>query len=138
VVGAEDKEEVVFVEGIPEEHGFSGVEGFNKVNTEFGRRNIHQRTLDGILHEYRIADVDYLSIDVEGYEMNVLKGIDFSKVNIRLIGVENDLGFRSLPLIGKRLGFELGDNGIRHFLKAKGYRHIARIVSDDFFIKAEG
>jgi hypothetical protein len=67
--------------------------------------------------------------------MSVLAGIDFSKINIRLIGLENNTGFSYLPLIGKKIGFELGNNAVRRFLRDKGYRHIARLVIDDFFIK---
>lgn len=35
------------------------------------------RTLQSILDEHDIASVDLLSLDTEGYEMDVLKGIDF-------------------------------------------------------------
>ena len=127
---------VSFVEGGPEQHGLSGVAGFNKATNTATTKHVPQRRLDEILHEHGIVDVDYLSIDVEGYEMNVLEGLDFSKVNVRVIGIENDLAFKSLPLIGKRLGLEIGQNRIRRFLKSKGYKYVARIVSDDFFVKA--
>jgi FkbM family methyltransferase len=136
VVGAESKV-VTFVEGTPDQHGLSGVEGYNKATDSVLKKQVFQRRLEDILNEYNLAHIDYLSIDVEGYEMNVLEGIDFSRVNVHVIGVENDLPFKFLPLIGKRLGFELGQNKIRRFLKSKGYKYVARIVSDDFFVKAE-
>jgi FkbM family methyltransferase len=37
------------------------------------------RTLTSILDELKVAKVNFLSLDVEGYEMNVLKGLDFKK-----------------------------------------------------------
>ena len=37
------------------------------------------KTLSSILDEYNIQKVDLLSLDVEGYELNVLQGIDFSR-----------------------------------------------------------
>jgi FkbM family methyltransferase len=135
-VGDESKD-VVFIQASPEEHGHSGVEGFNKVKRDASKHVVCQKTLDEILRDHGISEIDYLSIDVEGYEMSVLRGIDFSKSKIRLIGIENDTGFKSLPFLGKRLGFELGNNEIRRFLSRQGYEHIARIVSDDFFIRAD-
>lgn len=134
VVGPENKE-VLFIEAGNGEDGLSGVEGFNKCRSKCNKISVQQRKLSDILSENSITNIDYLSIDVEGYEMNVLKSIDFSKVNIKLIGLENDLGFKNIPIIGKKLGSELGNNEIRRFLKEKGYTYIARIVCDDFFIK---
>ncbi len=134
VIGTENKM-VTFSTGNDEQHGLAGVSGFNKLTISSKKIELEQRRLDDILNEYNIKDVDYLSIDVEGYEMNVLKSIDFSKTNIKLIGLENDLGFKWLPFIGKRIGSELGSDELRKFLKDKGYKYIARIVCDDFFVK---
>lgn len=135
VIGPENKT-VEFVEAEGDRDGLSGVVGFNKCdNTNCQKIKVEQRKLSDLLSEKQISQVDYLSIDVEGYEMQVLESIDFSKVNIKLIGLENDLGFKWLPLLGHRLGQELGNNKIRNFLKEKGYTYIARIVCDDFFIK---
>lgn len=132
VAGSEDGN-VTFIEST-EQVGFSGVAGFNKVSSGHTRKIVRQRPLRDILRYHAIDEIDYLSIDVEGYEMNVLQGIDFERVRVRLIGVENDLGFKWLPLLGKRLGFELGSNGLRRYLRKKGFKQIARIVCDDFFV----
>ena len=45
-------------------------------------------TLQKICEKYKIYNIDYLSLDVEGSELKVLQGIDFNKINITLIGVE--------------------------------------------------
>ena len=37
-----------------------------------------------------ITHIDYLSLDVEGHEMNVLQGIDFDKVRINVLTIENN------------------------------------------------
>jgi hypothetical protein len=37
------------------------------------------RTLSSILDQYTIEHIDFISLDVEGYEADVLKGIDFSR-----------------------------------------------------------
>ncbi|MFA6341138.1 MAG: FkbM family methyltransferase [Candidatus Paceibacterota bacterium] len=134
VVGSENKK-VVFVEGTDDEHGLSGVEGFNKCKEGCKKVTLEQKRLDDILTENNIRHVDYLSIDVEGYEMSVLESIDLSKSDIKLIGLENDQGFENIPFVGKKLGSELGNNKIREYLEDRGYRYIARIFCDDFFIK---
>ncbi len=66
--------------------------------------------------------INYMSIDVEGHEMEVLKGIDFNKFNIQCIVIENDI----LPE---------GDPIIHNYMISKGYKYIARLTSDDIFIK---
>jgi FkbM family methyltransferase len=37
------------------------------------------RTLTSILDECKVEKIDFLSLDVEGFELNVLKGLDFNK-----------------------------------------------------------
>lgn len=67
--------------------------------------------------------VDLIMIDVEGAEIQVLKGIDFSILAPRYLLVEND----------STLG---GCEIIRDYLKDLGYECVARIAAtDDFFIK---
>jgi FkbM family methyltransferase len=135
VIGPETKD-ITFVEGDESEHGLAGIKGFNKVSENNQKEIIKkQRRLDEILIERNITKVDYLSIDVEGYEMSVLESIDFSKVYIQVIGIENDLGFEHLPFIGKKLASELGNKKIREFIISKGYKQVGRIMCDDFFIK---
>jgi len=46
------------------------------------------RTLTSILNEYDVTTIDFFSLDVEGYEINVLKGIDFEKHRPNLMLVE--------------------------------------------------
>jgi hypothetical protein len=49
---------------------------------------IPTRTLTSILDEVQPPEIDFLSLDVEGYEINVLKGIDFEKYKPKVIVVE--------------------------------------------------
>lgn len=65
-------------------------------------------TVKQILERYGINLVDYLSLDVEGHELDVLHSIDFDKVTINVISVE----------IGPQLKY------IQQFLEDKRYvRH---------------
>jgi FkbM family methyltransferase len=135
VIGKEDKD-VVFVEGGDEEHGLSGVDEFNKVSDKNKHKIVkHQKRLDEILLEKNLISIDFLSIDVEGYEMQVLESVDFEKVDIKVICIENNINFTNIPIIGKYIGGELGNNVIRKFLRKRGYRQVARLMCDDVFIK---
>lgn len=51
-------------------------------------RKVPMRRLDSILEEYNISDIDFMDIDVEGMELQVLNSIDWSKVRINYILVE--------------------------------------------------
>jgi FkbM family methyltransferase len=52
---------------------------------------VSARTLQSIIDESNYENIDFLSLDVEGYEFDVLKGIDFNKqkINYMLIEVYN-------------------------------------------------
>lgn len=133
IIGAE-KTSVQFIQS-GTENGLSGVQGFNKVTHGGIVTQKEQIRLDDFFYEHNITTVDYLSIDVEGYEMQVLKSIDFTHVDIRIIDIENDIGFRFIPFIGRQLGATFGNNQLRKFLKEHGYKQVARIMGDDIFVK---
>jgi FkbM family methyltransferase len=50
--------------------------------------NVPARTLSSILDEYRAPEVDLLSLDVEGFEAQALRGLDFNRHAPRWIVVE--------------------------------------------------
>lgn len=67
-------------------------------------------TLEKLLEDSNITHIDYLSIDTEGSEMQVLEGINFDRVKIDVIEVENNYP-EELPMFNKFLnekGFEMG------------------------------
>lgn len=49
---------------------------------------IEARTLTSILDESSYAEIDFLSLDVEGYELEVLKGLDFEKYKPNFMLIE--------------------------------------------------
>jgi FkbM family methyltransferase len=130
LLGATDDEEVTFVEYDTDnwQNALSGVEGYaietggNVENLTKTRTLMKKRSLASILKERNITHVDFVSIDVEGFEMEVLQGINFNAVNIDTFIIEND---RS----------HMGDTKLRSFIKSKGYKHIARLSGDDIFRK---
>ena len=90
------------------------------------RYNVQQRKLANILSERKIEHIDFVSIDVEGFEMNVLKGIDFSKVSIDCFIIENDKGWK-----------QSAKRDIRKFMKHKDYILIGRLGGDDVFVRKD-
>lgn len=94
------------------------------------RRNIDQRfevqskTLNDILVEnYAPTKIDFLSIDVEGFELEVLNGIDFSKYIFFVISVEHNYNSEKRAEIFR-------------ILKRHGYKQILKAASqfDSFFV----
>lgn len=115
-------EEVISDEGTP----FSSVLGNSSKNGTLERRTIEVQgeRLDTLLIEEGLLTVDVMSIDVEGHEMEVLKGLDLSKIKVSVLIIENNVpAFR-------------GRQDIRDYLKACGYRLDARIWHlDDVFVR---
>jgi FkbM family methyltransferase len=77
------------------------------------------RALDDVLVEARApAQFDFLSIDVEGHELEVLSGFDLARWRPRLILIEDHVG-----------------NLKRHkFLKRSGYRLIRRVENNGWYV----
>ena len=61
----------------------------NKINKNFTTRIVKKNTLNNILKNYTvIKDFDFLNIDVEGHEFDVLKGLNLNKYRPKLISIE--------------------------------------------------
>lgn len=105
---------------------FSGVSSYVSNDKEdiSEKYIVKQRTLTSVLKERGVNKIDFMSIDVEGYEMNVLKGIEFKDIDITCICMENN-----------REGDDRADLELRRFLISKGYRLVGRLTIDDVFIK---
>ena len=84
-------------------------------------------TLNSILKQNNINSFDYLNIDVEGSEMEVIKGIDFDKFNPRLITIENN----------DLLLEDYSRSEVYELLIKSGYTLINKIGVTNFFIKNE-
>lgn len=75
-----------------------------------------------VLAEHGISYVDYLSMDTEGSEMEILRSIDFDTVYIYAITVENN--YR--------------DPEMRQLLESKGFTYIGYIANqDDVYINSK-
>lgn len=71
-----------------------------------------------VLRQAGLDFVDYLSLDVEGSEMDVLRGYPFDQIPIDTIGVE-DNDANNIELV--------------ELLLSKGYEHVARVGQDEMW-----
>jgi FkbM family methyltransferase len=60
---------------------------------------VNTKKLETIFDENEMAHINYLSIDVEGAEFEVIMSINFDKVFIDVIGFENNYMDTSVPII---------------------------------------
>jgi hypothetical protein len=81
--------------------------------------NVETQRLETILDYNNVTNVNYLSIDVEGAEFDVIKSINFDKVFIDVIGFENNYNDTSIPIV--------------EYLESKNYIEIHRCL-DIFMI----
>ena len=47
-------------------------------------------TLNSIFLKYKVKNIDYLSIDVEGHEISVLQGLNFTRYRPKVISIEHN------------------------------------------------
>jgi FkbM family methyltransferase len=76
-------------------------------------------TLETVFDMHNVHNVDFCSIDTEGSELNVLKSINFEKVSINILIIENNFN----------------ETYNQDYLKEKGYSFHRKINWDDVFIK---
>jgi FkbM family methyltransferase len=76
--------------------------------------------LADVLERHGVDQVDYLSIDVEGGEMGVLSSMDFNRVHVSVVGIENNYRDPRIP----------------KFLAERGYV-LHSIVGDEFYVRPD-
>lgn len=87
---------------------------------------VQAKTLSSVFEQENITHIDFMSIDVEGHELNVLKGIDFNKVKIDVLTVENNAPSSII----------YGDDKIRKLMSENNYILWGRIVGlDDIYVR---
>ena len=92
----------------------------------FSKRKIYTNTLNEIIKkkEIQITKIDFLNIDVEGHDYEVLKGINFLNIKPKIICIEIDNHEKNLS-----------KESIQNYLKKFNYKIIKRIGFNAFFEK---
>src|SRR5882724_8310898 len=74
--------------------------------------------LKTIFRENNVSEVSFISIDVEGGEMEVLESIDFTATHIKCFAIENNYHTKEIP----------------EFMRSKGYRIVKRLSCDEIYL----
>lgn len=74
---------------------------------------------NNIIKKYGVSHIDFLSLDTEGSELEILKSIDFDAVTIDIMTVENNFN----------------EPYIREFLESKGFVFITHLHVDDIYMR---
>ena len=88
--------------------------GTNFIGTE----RVRVTTLDKMLAAAGVGKIDFLSLDVEGHEIEVMRGFDFAKHRPALVLIED--GVRDLSK--------------HRFLKARGYKLVKRTSLNNWYV----
>jgi FkbM family methyltransferase len=86
------------------------------------RVEVKTATLTSLLEKNNITKIDFFSLDVEGYEISVLNGLDFIKYRPKYILIETE----------NRLNYQIV---VRDYMIEKNYKFLERLsLNDDLFI----
>lgn len=86
-----------------------------------GTERVKVTTLDRVLQSAGVARIDFLSLDVEGHEIEVMRGLDFEKFKPSLILIED--GVRDLSK--------------HRYLKSRGYKLVKRTSLNNWYVPRE-
>jgi FkbM family methyltransferase len=95
-VGEKDEEKVVFFANprgslsTLDKSRKSEFKAHGKYFTGFEEQLVTKKSLNTLLCEYNITEIDILSIDIEGYEVEALKGLDLKKYRPNIFVIESD------------------------------------------------
>ncbi len=89
------------------------------------RHNIERKEIEvdcftfaSVTEKYNIKNIDFLSVDTEGGELNILKSINFDKTPVKVISVENNYY----------------DNEIKNYLEGQGFIAIGTFKVDEIYL----
>lgn len=72
-----------------------------------------------LCQRYNLKTIDFMSIDTEGCELEILRNIDFAKINIKVIAIENN--YRNPE--------------IRSIMERNSFEFVKQLSSDDIYCK---
>ena len=75
-------------------------------------------TLNSLTEKFGISEIDFLSIDTEGGELEILKSIDFDRTPVKVLSVENNF-FK---------------NSIREYMEQNGFFYIGTFKIDEIYM----
>jgi FkbM family methyltransferase len=96
------------------------IDSHSHLITNTGSCMVTVRSLTSLLNELNFPkNIDFISIDTENTELDVLKGLDFNEYNVAMLVIENNYN----------------EPFCEDYLKQYGYTKIHRMAVNDFFVK---
>ena len=97
-------------------------------------KKIKTDTLNNVLEKKNITLIDYLNIDVEGYELEVLKGFDIEKYKPKVVTIEYlDLSLKKIEFKNNNINNVLNSEIYKFFI-SKNYFFVGWSHSDLLFV----
>lgn len=112
--------EIEFTEYIGYGCNLSGITSrLSNVRPSLNQRSILTQTIsiNDLCDQHGVLEIDFISIDVEGSEMEVLKGLDFDKINVTCLTIENN------------------ENQIEPYMNNQGFSVIKTLGVDKIYVK---
>jgi FkbM family methyltransferase len=96
------------------------IESHKHMITNVTNESVKVRSLNSLLEELNFPkEIDFISVDTENTELDVLKGIDLNVYNVKLFVVENNFD----------------EPFCENYLSQYGYKKIHRLAVNDFYLK---
>jgi len=93
-----------------------------RIKSEGGKiekRMVTAITMKKLIQRYNVKRIDFITIDTEGSELEVLRGFDLNAIKPRFLIVENNKG--------------LADKSISDYLKKFAYTHVKTTGCNDWY-----
>lgn len=117
-------------EGEGHAHAVSTIENSNEATSTLRKHGaivrpveVATRRLDDILEEAGVECIDFISIDVEGHELEALKGLSIGRWRPGIMILEDNSNFR--------------DRAVRNHLAAHGYGRFRRTGVNDWYARLD-
>ena len=119
-------------------HSGSPINSLEKETTKnknnFITKKVKTTTLNSVLSNFEINEIDYLNLDVEGHENDILQGFDINRYKPKVISVEYlDFKMEKMEFKNNNLHNVLKSN-IYNFLIENGYYFINWTHADLIFV----
>ena len=106
------------------EQNISGLAS-RRISKNIARQNTTKKSIDvvcttlaNLLEEHGIEEIDFLSIDTEGGELEIIKSINFEQFPVKVISVENNLF----------------TNNIKNYLENEGFVYLGTFKIDEIYM----
>jgi len=104
---------------ISENNALSKLSSNSPVSPEIKFEEVQVVTLDDILNQAQNPQIDFISIDVEGFELQVLQGFNIAKHQPKLLLIEDNFSQRL---------------NVHRYLKRNGYRLVKRTGCNNWYV----